>query len=89
MTYDRKADIAASRNDERFDLSDAVTEELLRNAALPAEEAERAIRARHRLSISWLKDKPWLAGRGLAREVTTIRRRHTASIARSRAQGDK
>jgi hypothetical protein len=50
-----------------------------------AEELERRIRARERQTIGWLREKPWLAGCGLARTVATCRRIHTASIARSNA----
>jgi len=50
---------------------------------LPADAAERAIRARERTTVRWLKEKPWLAGRGLAATVAAARRAHSASIRRS------
>jgi len=67
------------RND--YNRHDALTFEIRGTA----EQVERTIRARERLTIRWLREKPWLAGRGLAATVAAARRTHTASIARSRA----
>ena len=48
------------------------------------QQIERDIRARERQTIRWLREKPWLQGRGLAATVAACRRRHTESIARDR-----
>ena len=55
---------------------------------LTIEQRERVIRAREREMVRWLAEKPWLAGRDLAGTIATCRRRHSESIARSRASGD-
>ena len=78
---------AHDRNDYERSLrleEDALRESLARG--LNVEDVERAIRYRERLTVRWLREKPWLAGRGLAATVAAARRAHSASIARSRQE---
>ena len=78
---------AHDRNDYERSLrleEDALRESLARG--LNAEDVERAIRYRERTTVRWLREKPWLAGRGLAATVAAARRAHSASIRRSQEQ---
>jgi hypothetical protein len=52
-----------------------------------SERVEMAIRAREQRTISELRVERWIAGRSLSRIVSYCRRIHTASIARSVADG--